>query len=151
MAAGAFVPYTAALEGISKGLIDLDTSTIVAILVSSSYTPNANTDDTYSDLGGNELSTANGYTAGGQTLTMSVTKSGAVVTIDSSTNPSWTATGSLTAKYIVVVQRAGGSLVAGDLLVGYCDLNDGGGSATATDAAFSVTWNASGLFTLTRT
>ena len=152
MPAGNFTVYAPAMESIHKGAIDLDTDNFNAILVTSSYTPNANTDDTYSDVSANELATANGYTVGGISLgAMAVTRSGAVVTVDNSTNPSWTAAGTLTAKYCVVSKRAGGSLVAGDLLLGYVDLETGGGSVSATNAAFTVTWNVSGLFTVTRT
>lgn len=151
MPAGNFTVYTAANENIHKGLIDLDTDNFNCFLATSSYTPDANTHDTYSDVSANEVANGSGYTTGGITISpLTVTKSGAVVTVDSATNPSWTASGTITAKYAVVSKRAGGSLTGTDLLLGYVDLETGGGSVSATNAAFTVTWNASGLFTSTR-
>jgi hypothetical protein len=148
MAAGNFTVYGLAKEAALEGLIDFDTDTFVAILVTSSYTPSVNADDTYSDVSANELPTAGGYTAGGQVISpLTVSHSAGTVTVDSATNPSW-GSSTLTAKYLVVVRRAGGSLVAGDLLVGYVDLNDGGGSVSTVAGTLSVTWNASGIFTL---
>lgn len=47
--------------------VDWLSDTIKVALLTSSYTPNANTHDFYNDLT-NELSTANGYTSGGATL-----------------------------------------------------------------------------------
>ena len=62
----------------------------------------------------------------------------------------WT-TATITAKYAVLVRRAGGSLVSGDLLIAYCDLNPDSGSATisSTGATFTVAMNASGIMTVT--
>jgi hypothetical protein len=68
------------------------TSTLKVALTTNSYTPNIDTDEVFSDVT-NELPTAGGYTAGGQTLT-SVTW-----TYDSANNrmqldcadPSWSA------------------------------------------------------------
>jgi len=54
------------------------------------------------------------------------------------------------AKYLVVTKRAGGSLVSGDLLLGYVEL-ESGGTVSPSAAALTVTWNASGLFTVART
>lgn len=73
-----------------------------ATLHTSSYSPNQDTHDYYDDVT-NELSTANGYTAGGATLSGKAnTNSANVVTFDSG-NPTWTASGSgITAAIIVV-------------------------------------------------
>lgn len=149
MAAGAFVVYTAANEAIHKNLIDLDTDTIVWTLHSSSYTPSANADDTWSDVSATELATAGGYTAGGGTLgSKTVTKSGAVVTFDAAdiSLPSST----FTAKYLILTKRAGGSLTGTDLLLGYFEL-ESGSTVSPSGGTFAVTWNASGIFTSTRT
>lgn len=147
MAAGPFVLYGPAKEALLEGRIDLDTDTFVAILVTASYTPAPNADDTYSDVSANELPTANGYTVGGQVISpLTVTQSAGTVTVDSATDPSWGST-SITCKYLVVVKRAGGSLVAGDLLLGYVDLNAGSGSVTTVAGTLSLAWNALGIFT----
>ena len=55
----------------------------------------------------------------------------------------------ISARYIYVVRRAGASLVAGDLILGYMDLNNGGSANVgSTNAEFTVDWDAAnGLFT----
>jgi hypothetical protein len=148
MPAGNFTVYGVAKENILKALIDLDGDTFQAVLVTSSYTPNTNTHSAWSSVSGSEV-VGTGYTAGGVTISaLTVVHSAGTVTVDSATNPSWTSS-TITAKYCVVVKRAGGSLVAGDLLLGYVDLETGGGSVSTTNGTFTVTWNASGLFTVT--
>lgn len=150
MAAGTFTVYGAAIEGLAKGSIDLDTDTFVATLHSSSYTPSSDADDTWSDIKTTELSTGSGYTAGGVALTsVSVTRSGATVTFDAD-DVSWTSS-TLTAKYVVITKRAGGSLADADLLLGYAQLETGGGgTVSTTNGTLAVNWNASGLFTIAR-
>lgn len=146
MAAGNFTIYGEAKEGILKGLIDLDGGTIVATLHTSSYTPNAGAHSTWADVSASEV-TGTGYTAGGQSISpLTVVNSAGTVTVDSTTNPSW-ASSTITAKYVVLTLRAGGSLVSGDLIIGYADLDTGGGSVSTSNGTFSVTWNASGIFT----
>ena len=68
--------YGKGLLEVHKGNIDLDGATIVAILCTSSYTPNQDTHEFVTDLT-NELS-GGGYAR--------VTLSGKAVTYDSSTN-----------------------------------------------------------------
>lgn len=60
------------------------------------------------------------------------------------------ATATITAKYAVLVRQAGGSLVSGDLLIAYEDLNTDGVSETVSSIAgpFTVTWNAAGIITI---
>lgn len=148
MAAGTFTLYGAAIESIAKGAIDLDTDTFVAVLVGAGYTPSNDADDTWSDLSAEELTTGSGYTAGGIALSsVTVTRSGATVTFDAA-DLSWTSS-TLTAKYVVLVRRAGASLVAGDLLLGYAEL-EAGGTVSTTNGTLAVNWNASGIFTIAR-
>lgn len=146
MAAGDFTLFGAAKEAIAKATIDLDTHSFVAALVTSSWTPAVTTDDTWSDLSANEVANGGGYTTGGAATTITVTRSGGTVTVDAS-DVSW-ASSTITAKYVVIVKKAGGALTGTDLLLGYSDLNSGGGSVSTTNGTFAVTWNASGLFTL---
>ena len=147
MAAGNVIPYTIGLQGINRALIDLDTDTIMCALLTSSYTPGRTTHDTWSDVSGTEI-TGTGYTGDGVALANKVVShAGGTVTFDAD-DVSWAAA-SFTAKYAVLVKKAGGSLVAGDLLVAYLDLDTGGGSVTATAATFTVAWNAAGILTAT--
>ena len=74
-----------------KGNLDFDGDTIKVVLVTDSYTPDA--DDTqYSDVSANEVANGNGYTTGGYTVALTVTDDDANdrVVIDSA-DPTWTA------------------------------------------------------------
>jgi hypothetical protein len=148
MPVGNFTVYGPAKLSLVTGAIDLDTDNFSGFLATSSYTPTVNSDDTYSDVSANEVPNGSGYTTGGIDLgTLSVTRSGGTVTVDETTNPSWTSA-TFTCKYFVVARRAGGSLVAGDLLLGYCDLETGGGSISVSSGTLTININALGLFTL---
>jgi hypothetical protein len=88
-----------------------------------------------------------GYATGGVDLgTLAVSRTGGTVTVDETTNPSWTSA-TFTCKYIVIAKRAGGSLAPGDLLLGYADLDTGGGSIMVSSGALTINVNAAGLFT----
>lgn len=138
MAAGAWQVYDEGLEDIIDGTIDLDGDTIQCRLHDVAYTPaDADTSAT------NELSTANGYTSGGITLTITVTNSAGTTTVDSTVNPQWTASGGSIAAATAVIRQ---SVVAQPLF--YSDLDTGGGNVTATDGnTFTITINASGIVT----
>lgn len=128
MAAGQFTLYNSVAELIADGTIDLDTHTFKGILCTSSYTPNGAHDE-LADIT-NQLSTANGYTAGGQTLT-SVTwnRSSGVATFDSA-DLVWTASGgSLTARYLIIYDDT----ASGKPLVGYMLLDNTPANVTVTD------------------
>ena len=93
---------------IMDGSIDLDSDTIKAILLDSSFVPNIDTMVFYSDVS-HELATANGYTQGGVSL------ANKAITIDTSNDRayldaddiSWTASGTLTARYLVLYKSTG--------------------------------------------
>lgn len=118
MPAGTFTLYNSVAELVADGTIDLDTHTFKLMLVSSAYTPSG-AHDQKADIT-NELSTANGYTAGGATLT-SVTwnRAAGVATFDSA-DVSWTPSGgALTARYAVMYDDT----ASGDELIGYMVLD----------------------------
>lgn len=147
MPAGAVKVYAEAAEALIEGLIDLDTDTFVVTLHTSSYSPAQNTHATWADVSASEVS-GTGYTAGGVALSsVTSSSSGAVVTFDAA-DVSWPSS-TITAKYAVITKRAGGSLVSGDRLLAYVDLDSGGGSVSSTAATFTIQWNASGIFTVT--
>lgn len=138
MAAGAWQVYDEGLEDIIDGTVDLDTDTIKARLHDVAYTPtDADTSAT------NELSTANGYTAGGITLTITVTNASGTVTVDSTVDPQWTASGgSIAAATSVIIKDATSQPLF------YSDLDTGGGNVTATDGnTFTITIAATGIAT----
>lgn len=150
MPAGNWLVYGAALENISDGVINLETDSFKVILCTSSYTPNQSTHSTYADVSAAEVANGNGYTTGGVAVTPTTTRSGLVVTFDTTDPTPWSSS-TITAKYAVMVRDAdaNGTLVAGDLLLCYCDLETGGGSLSTTNGTFTVTMNASGVFTMT--
>lgn len=145
--AATFSWYNSASEYIGDGTIDLDTHTFKVMLVSSSYTFSA-AHTVKADIT-NELSTANGYTAGGATLS-SVTwnRSGSTTTFDAA-DTTWTASGGpITARRAVVYDDT----AANDELLFSVLLDNTPADVTATDGnPLTLQWNASGLFTATLT
>lgn len=103
MAAGHWKLYDIAKVYLMDGTLDLNSNTLKMALFAS--TSNCNTlsgNVKFGDLT-NELATANGYTAGGTTLSgLSVTNASGTTTFTSG-NASWTATGgSITARFAVI-------------------------------------------------
>lgn len=149
MAADAWKVYGHALEQIQENGIDLAGDSFRMVLVTSSYTPNQSTNTAWSDISANEVANGNGYTTHGKALTVTSTRSGLVVTFDCD-DQAWTSS-TITAKYAVIVHDAdgNGALAAGDIPVCYSDLENGGGSLSTTNGTFTVSINASGVFTVT--
>lgn len=98
--------------------IDFLSDTIKGTLHTTTYAPNIDTNEIFSDAT-NELTTANGYTAGGVTLgtkTVSYNSSGNITTFDCA-DYGWTASGgNLTYRYNVIWRDA-----TDDVLIGYID------------------------------
>lgn len=94
-----------------------------------------------------EVATGGSYTAGGTSLgdigTL-VSQSGAVMTFDSTTNPTWAANGSngTNAYYGIIYNDTD----AGDRAIAYVDL---GGPVNMQTTALTITWHTSGIFTIT--
>jgi len=124
--------------------VDWDTDTIKVALVSSSYTPNQDSDDYWDDVSSYEVS-GTGYTAGGATLgskTVGYT-SGTNVTKFDAADVSWTSS-IITARYAVVYLSTGSSSTS--VLIAYVDF---GSDQSSSSGTFSITWSASGIFTTT--
>jgi len=148
MAAGSVTVYSNAVLLMGEATFDLSADTYAYVLCTSSYTPDADTDATYADVSSAELTTGGGYTSGGTTLTGTTwTQSSNTLTFDAA-DISYTSS-TLTAKYIVVARVASTTLASTDKLLCYADLNSGGGSVSSSNGTFAITWNASGLFTVT--
>lgn len=124
--------YNSAVEDMARGLIDFDTDTFKAMLVTSAYSPNKDTHDKRDDVT-NEV-TGTGYTAGGTTCAVTVTKDNAndKVTITLGA-VSW-ASSTITARGCVYYKSRGGASSA-DEIVAY---NDFGGDVSTTGGTFSV-------------
>ena len=143
MAAGNYIWYSNAIQQAISGGIDF-TSDTFRLVITNGHTVNQE-DTTYADISGDETS-GTGYTAGGQEVTLSVSRSTTVTTIDAS-DETWSSS-SFTGEYAHIVRQAGGSLASGDLLIGYVEL-EVGGTLTSSSGNFTVTTNASGALRLT--
>lgn len=135
--------YNSFKRDIMNGSIDLDTDTIKIMLVTSSYSPNIDTHTKRSDIT-NEVS-GTGYTAGGATLankavTADNTNDRGVFDAD---DVSWT-TSTITARGAVLYKSRGGASSADELIM-YLDFST---DYTSTAGTFLITWNASGILTL---
>ena len=132
------------------GAVDLSSLTVKCMVVTGTYSVNQNTHDFRDDLGANEVSGSN-YAAGGNTLaTPVVTLSGAgLVTVDFDNPAAWSqhASGFSNGRRAIIYVARGGASSA-DELIGYSD--DFGADKGNVDGDFSVTVNASGLFTAAR-
>lgn len=139
MAAGAWTFTTEGRTKLLDGTFDIDTDVFkMALLLSTSNIGAAST--TYAGLT-NEHANANGYTTGGQTLTMSLSGT-TTVTVDCN-DQTWTASGgSIVARFAVIYESAGRVLC-------YCLLDSAPADVTATDGnTLTVQINASGIFSL---
>jgi hypothetical protein len=140
-------PMQAYGSGSAGGAPNIDwlSDTIKVALCTSSYTPNQDTQVFYSDIT-NELTTAGGYTAGGATLgskTLDYTAGTNVIKFDAA-DVVWSSS-TITARYAVIYDDT--PATAGTKpLIGYVDF---GADATTSNGAFTITWDATGIFKIT--
>lgn len=139
MAAGTWVFTNVGRTKLLDGTFDLDTDTFkMALFLSTSNLGVASTD--FASVT-NEHAAQNGYVAGGESITLSLSGT-TTVTVDS-TDAVWNASGgSITARFACIYE------VGGDVLC-YCLLDDTPADVTATDGnTLTVEIHASGIFTL---
>jgi hypothetical protein len=122
------------------GTFDIDSDTWKMALFLSTSNLGA-TSTTYAGVT-NEHANANGYTTGGESVTLTLAGT-TTVTVDIDTDPVWTASGgSITARFAAIYE------VGGNVLC-YCTLDDTPADVTATDTnTLTVAAHASGVFTL---
>jgi cation transport regulator ChaB len=124
--------YNSAIDDMARGAIDFDTDSFKAMLVTSAYTPNKDTNDRRDDVT-NEVS-GTGYTAGGVASVCTVTKDTANDRVTLSfAAVSW-ASSTITARALVIYKSRGGASSA-DELVAY---NDFGSDVASSGGTFSV-------------
>lgn len=140
MAAGAWQFTNAGRTALLDGTFDINSdSWKMALFLSTSNLGPAST--TFAGVT-NEHAAANGYTAGG--IAIALTLAGTTtVTVDIATDPVWTASGGpITARYAAIYE------VGGNILC-YCLLDNTPADVTATSGnTLTVAANASGVFTL---
>ena len=150
MTVSSFTVYSNSVLGITQGKVNLSSDTLVMALLSASYTPAPDTHSTWANVSATEIASGLGYTQGGVVLTgQTDTLTGAVVTFTS--NPVQWATATFTAKYAVIVRRAGGALAGTDVLIGFVDLNSGGTTVVGQGGTFSISPSVNGWCQLSHT
>lgn len=152
MAAGSFIfPDKAKLNFFSATDLLNPANTFKITLHTSTWTPNNSTNEVFADAT-NELSTANGYTAGGITLTgVALTQTAGVVKFTSSAAV-WTASGGSIPAWRTAVVRAVGTLNGKvDPIVGYFigDATPADVPATTVGNTLTVTPHANGIMSAT--
>ena len=121
--------------------VDWNSDTIKVAL--SNTAPTASTNDFFNDI--TEISAGNGYTAGGNTLTISVSRSAGTTKI-SATDSVFTATGAVGPFRYVILYKSTGTASTSPL-VAYWDY--GSSISLANGETFTVDFSdASGIFTL---
>jgi hypothetical protein len=137
--------------GIAGGGLPIDylTDTIKFSLHNNTYVPDIDVHDFFDDAT-NELTTANGYTAGGITIagkTVVYTGAGNINTFDmDDTTVIWTASGAgITFRYAVLRKDTGTASTSP--LIGYIDCTGSGNTTVTAGNTLTITTGASGLFT----
>jgi len=129
--------YNSFFEDQARGAIDLDTDTFWVMLTTSGYSENKDTHLKRSDVT-NEV-TGTGYTAGGQSVTVTVTKDTVNDRLDVSLGSASWPSSTITARKAVYYKRRGGAATADELVM----VNDFGSDVSSTAATFTL--NASTL------
>lgn len=147
MAAGKWKIYDAARLAILNGDVDLNGHSFkINLYLSTSNCDTLTSHDALADLT-NQVATAFGYTQNTKAVTIATSNAAGTSTIDETTNPVWTASGgAITARFAVIYDDTH----ADDMPIAVCLLDTAPADVTATDGnTFTVTMNASGIFTVT--
>lgn len=142
MATGDFTVFDEAKLALLNGTHDLDTHTIkIAICDNTTFPTAATATPVLADF--TQVGAAGSYTTGGTTLTISLTEAAGTVTFDSTTTPTWAQHASNdTDAYFGIIYN---DTAASDEAIGFVEL---GGPVNMSLGALTITFNASGLFTL---
>jgi len=151
MARGDFTVYEEFALTLGTESFNFSSDTLKLGIVDNTLTPTAATpaaDDTtptWGDYSANEVSTGGGYPAGGKTLTgVTWTEAGGVATLDDTGNVSITQdAGGFTDGYWGILYN---DTSATDQAIGFLDL---GGPVSEAAGDITITWNASGILTVT--
>jgi len=137
--AGAVTVFDEAKLALLNGTHDLDTNVIVINLVNNTLPPTAGLGTpNWSDFSANVVTTLEGAT----TLTISLTEAAGTVIFDATTNPSWVQdAGNGTDAYWGIIYDT----TAANAAIAFVEL---GGPIDLTAGSLTITWNASGIFTL---
>jgi hypothetical protein len=135
--------FYAAITSLANKEIDWGTDTIKVSLHSSSYTPSQSTHDYWNDATGEVTGT--GYTAGGYTLTTKTESFSSNVKQFDAGDVTW-ATSTISAAYAVIYDQVSVTTSSLNPLIAYVDF---GGTVTSSGGNFTITWDSTGVFTVT--
>ena len=132
--------------------IDLMSATCLIALVSSSYSPNQNTDSSFNDIAGNEVA-GTGYTDDGNPIAnvTITTSTDGLITVDADDPATWaSATGGFTQarRAVLYARRSATETSASSMLIAYSD--DFGMDKGNEGGDFTVTLATAGIFTSPR-
>lgn len=147
MAAGKWKVYEAAKLALANGEIDFNSHSFkINLYLSTSNCDTLSGDTALANLT-NQVATNFGYTQNTKAVTIATSQASGTVTVDETSNPVWTAAGgSITARFAVIYDDTHASKQA--ICVSLLDTTPQ--DVTATDGnTFTITMNASGLFTYT--
>ena len=151
MTANAWQVFDIFYDGLGGEVHDLDgTDAIKMALILSGWTPNLATDVSFSVIAGSyEHAAQYGYTAGGDAVAATWDATANTLTFDVANNV-WNASGgSILARYALLYNSAAPGSV--NDLIAYCLMDNSPADVEATDGnTFTVTVNASGVFTATQ-
>lgn len=142
MAVGDVIIFDEAKLALLDGTHDLDTDVIKVAICDNTVAPAANTaTPALGDF--TEVGTAGTYGAGGTTLTVSLTEAAGTVTYDFTNNPTWAqnASNDVDAYWGIIYNDTD----VGDAAIGFVEL---AGPVDMSAGDLTITWNASGFFTL---
>lgn len=142
MAQGDLTVFDEAKLALLDGTHDLDTHVIKVAICDNTVAPTAGTaTPALGDF--TQVGTAGTYVAGGTTLTISLTEAAGTVTFDATNNPTWLqhASNDTDAHWGIIYNDTD----AGDAAIAFVDL---GGPVDMSAGDLTITWNASGIFTL---
>jgi hypothetical protein len=124
--------YNSFFEDLARGNIDLDTDTFKVLLTTSTYSENKDTHTKRSDVT-NEV-TGTGYTAGGNTVTMTITKDTVNDRLDVTLGGTTWPTSTITARKAVYYKSRGGAASADELIA----VIDNASDVSSTAATFTL-------------
>lgn len=130
--------YNRALELLARGAIDFDTDAFKVMLTTSAYAEDKDAHDFRNDVT-NEVAAGGGYTAGGNTVTVSVTLDTANDRVDITLGGTTWPASTITARKAVYYKDRGGASSADELIA----VNDFGSDVVSTSGTFTL--NASTL------
>ena len=145
MARGDLTVFEEFALDIGKGVHDFTSDTLkLALIEDTSAPPAADATPAWGDYSANEVS-GTGYTAGGEELTgVTFTEADGVATLDDTGNVTWSQNGAgPTDIYYAVLYNDD---AASDQAICFIDM---GGPVSLVDGDVTVTWNASGILTVT--